>query len=125
MERNPVGWFEIYVNDMDRAKEFYETVLQATLTELPAPDWNGEMFAFPGNENAPGTSGALVKHEMGLPGPSGALLYFSSADCATEIGRVEAAGGKVLMPKFSIGDFGFCGIVSDTEGNTIGFHSMS
>ncbi|MCE7039875.1 VOC family protein [Dyadobacter sp. CY312] len=125
--QNPVGWFEIYVTDMDRARKFYETVLKVTLTELPAPEGMGEgqMFAFPGDMTAPGTSGALVKHEMGEPSATGTLLYFSCEDCATEIGRVEAAGGKVIAEKFSIGDFGFCGITSDTEGNTIGFHSMN
>lgn len=34
---NPVGWFEIYVNDMDRAKQFYQQVFQVTLTKLDSP----------------------------------------------------------------------------------------
>lgn len=124
--QNPVGWFEIYVTDINRAIKFYETVLQTTLTELPVPEGSGGgiMYAFPGNENEPGASGALVQHEMGVPSSTGTCIYFSCDDCAVEIGRVDAAGGKVLMPKFPIGDYGFCGVCADSEGNSIGFHSM-
>lgn len=124
--QNPVHWFEIYVTDMDRAKKFYETVLLTTLTEMPAPEGagGGLMFGFPYLENGPGSSGALVKHDMGTPSSSGSCLYFGCADCAVELGRVEAAGGQVNVPKFSIGEYGFCGLASDTEGNTIGFYSM-
>lgn len=125
-QMNPVGWFEIYVDDMARARKFYESVLAVTLTKLPVPpdSGGGEMWAFPWIQEAPNASGALVKHEMGKPSATGALLYFSSTDCTTELGRVEAAGGKVISPKFSIGEYGFIGLASDTEGNTIGFHSM-
>jgi len=123
---NPVGWFEIYVEDMSRARKFYETVLAQPLTDLPMPgsEKGMEMVGFPWVENAPNTSGALVKHPMGQPSATGTLVYFSCDDCATELSRVAAAGGKVLYEKFPIGEHGFCGIASDTEGNTIGFHSM-
>ncbi|MGB4772656.1 MAG: VOC family protein [Chitinophagaceae bacterium] len=126
MKPNAVAWFEIYVNDMPRAKKFYETVLATTLSHLPSPNEGdgGEMYAFPMDYEAPNASGALVKHPMGQPSATGTLVYFGSEDCATELGRVEAAGGKVQAPKFSIGEFGFIGIASDTEGNTIGFYSM-
>lgn len=122
---NPVTWFEIYVDDMARAKSFYETVLNITLSPLPAPEGTGggEMLAFPYVHGAVNCSGALVKHEMGKPSAVGSLLYFASEDCTTEMNRVEAAGGKVLQPKFSIGEFGYIAIAADSEGNTIGFHS--
>ena len=123
---NPVGWFEIYVEDMSRARKFYETVLAQPLTDLPMPgsEEGMEMVSFLWVENAPNTSGALVKHPMGQPSATGTLVYFSCDDCATELNRVAAAGGNVLHEKFPIGEHGFCGIASDTEGNTIGFHSM-
>ncbi len=123
---NPVGWFEIYVTDLPRAIHFYQTVLQTTLTELPTPDGagGGQMYAFPGDPHLPGAAGALVKHDMGFPSSKGTCIYFSCEDCAVEIGRVEAAGGQVLMAKFPIGDYGFCGVCADSEGNSIGFHSM-
>lgn len=123
---NVVTWFEIYVEDMARAKKFYEAVLGDELSDMQVPDdVGGEMASFPFIEGAPNTSGALVKHETGKPSSSGTLVYFACLDCAVELSRVEAVGGQVLAPKFSIGDYGFCGIAMDTEGNSIGFHSMT
>ncbi|BDS05770.1 glyoxalase [Oceaniferula spumae] len=130
-ERNPVGWFEIYVSDMDRAKKFYETMLDVTLEPLPSPDASVEMVAFPmlapddcGGE-APGAPGALAKMEGMSPGGSGTLVYFSCLDCADDESRVATAGGQVIKPKFSIGEYGFISLVMDTEGNMVGLHSTS
>ena len=132
--KNPFVWTEISVNDLDRARKFYETVLQIELSELPTPDTMQvdeddpnyfKMFAFPGDMmTGPGSSGTLVKSNMGKPGVGGTLVYFQSNDCAIELSRAEAAGGKVIAEKMSLGEYGFCGIVEDSEGNHIGFHSM-
>jgi hypothetical protein len=83
-----------------------------------------EMVFLPGDMDSPGISGSLVKSSMFKPGAGGTLNYFSCEDCATEISRVTDAGGKVLQGKMSIGQYGFCGICEDTEGNPIGFHSL-
>lgn len=127
MARNPFTWMEIYVSDMSRAQKFYETVLNIKMEALPMPEGMGEMemVSFPWAENEPGISGALVKMEGMGPGPGGSLPYFACQDCSVEESRVEAAGGKVCQAKMSIGNYGFCSIVMDTEGNTIGLHSMS
>lgn len=119
--RNPVGWFEIYVRDMDRARRFYEAVFQCTLERLNSPVI--EMYAFPMKPDLPGSSGALVKMEGVGPG-AGTIVYFSCVDCAEEASRVPAAGGKVFRPKFSIGQYGFVALVHDSEGNMIGLHSV-
>ena len=124
MNRNPVGWFEIYVQDMDRAKKFYEAVLRVELMKLESPDPEIEMQAFPMNMEGGGASGALAKMEGCLSGGMGTLIYFSCEDCANEASRVEAAGGKICKPKMSIGQYGFIALVTDTEGNMIGLHSM-
>lgn len=123
---NPVVWFEIYVQDMDRAKKFYSEVLKVKFEELPNPtDSSMEMMSFPSDMNAMGIGGALVKMEGALSSNgSGTIVYFGCEDCAVEESRVEENGGKVCQPKMSIGEYGFCSIISDTEGNTIGFHSM-
>ncbi|MGL2987753.1 VOC family protein [Flavobacterium sp. RSSA_27] len=122
---NAVTWFEIYVDSMERAQRFYETVLGYEMIPMPMPDEKfGQMVAFPWVEGAPNSSGALVKHEMGKPSATGTLVYFACSDCAEQLARVEGAGGKVIAPKFAIGEHGFCGLASDTEGNTIGFHSI-
>ena len=125
MKRNAVGWFEIYVQDMERAKQFYEAILDVELTKLDAPTPELEMFAFPMDMEAGGASGAIVKMKDCPSGGMGTLVYFSCADCAVEESRVEAAGGKICRPKMSIGQYGFISLVMDTEGNMIGLHSRN
>ena len=82
--KNPIGWFEIHVEDMARASAFYETVFQQTLTPMPAPEPNMEMRMLSGNMTMHGANGALVKHPMKKPSTQGVLVYFSCEDCATD-----------------------------------------
>jgi predicted enzyme related to lactoylglutathione lyase len=124
MKSNPVGWFEIYVQDMERARKFYETVFEGTLDRLSSPDAALEMWNFPMEMDKMGCGGALVKMEGYPSGGNSTLVYFSCADCAVEESRVEAAGGRVERGKMSIGQYGFISLVYDTEGNMIGLHSM-
>lgn len=122
---NPAVWFEIYVNDMERATKFYETVLNVKLQPMSDPaDEAMQMKAFPSAGENFGASGSLVKMEGMKGGGNGVMVYFGCEDCAVEESRVEAAGGNVYKPKMSIGEYGFCSIVADTEGNAIGLHSM-
>lgn len=121
---NAVGWFDIYVNDMKRAVTFYETVLSQKLEEMGDPTGETKMMSFPGDMKVYGAAGALVKSEHGRPGPGGTQVYFSVEDCAIQEARVVNAGGKVIRPKFSIGDFGWVTLCQDTEGNMFGFNSM-
>lgn len=123
-ERNPVGWFEIYVSDLPRARAFYEAMLGVKLEDLPSPDPAIEMAAFPMDEDKPGSCGALAKMHGCAPGPGGTLIYFSCLDCAEEEARAAEAGGDIIKPKFPIGEYGFITLLTDTEGNTIGLHSM-
>jgi len=124
--KNPFTWVEIYVDEMSRAQKFYETVLEIKLAEMPMPEGMGEMqmHSFPWTENGGNISGALVKSKDMSPGTGGTMVYFTCDDCSVEESRVEAAGGKVLQAKMSIGSYGFCTIIMDTEGNTVGLHSM-
>lgn len=122
---NPVIWFEIYVDDMSRARKFYETVLSVTLQNLTTDKSDMmDYFMFPWEEKAAGSSGALVKMKEVSPGGNGTMVYFASEDCEKEQNRVSAAGGEVLKPKFPIGEHGFISICRDTEGNVFGLHSM-
>jgi predicted enzyme related to lactoylglutathione lyase len=122
MKTNPVGWFEIYVQDMPRARAFYEAVFAGELQNLESPGI--EMWAFPMHDTDTGASGALVKMEGCPSGGNSTLVYFSCADCSVEASRAAANGGQVFKEKFSIGPHGFIAPVSDTEGNMIGLHSM-
>jgi uncharacterized protein len=121
---NVIGWFDIYVNDMERAVSFYETVLQKKLDPIGDPTGETQMMSFPADMNLYGASGALVKSNYSRPGIGGTLMYFSVEDCSQEESRVVAAGGKVVRPKFSIGEFGWVTLCEDTEGNMIGLNSM-
>lgn len=124
MAYNPVNWFELYVQDMVRAKAFYTAVFGLPLTQLDSPIPGMELWSFPMEQNAPGATGALVKMEGKDPGGGGTLIYFSCADCSVEAAKAAANGGQIFREKFPIGPYGFIALVFDTEGNMIGLHSM-
>lgn len=119
---NAVGWFEIYVQDIPRAKAFYESVFSVKLEKLPSPDI--EMWTFPIDAEGKGASGALVKMPGFPSGGNSVLIYFTSDDCAVEEGRIGKFGGRVERQKMSIGEYGFITLAFDTEGNMIGIHSL-
>lgn len=120
--RHPVGWFEIYVQDMDRAKAFYEKTFDVTLQHLPTGGL--DMWMWPMNHDAPGCTGALVKMEGKDSGVGGVIIYFPGEDCGAMAARAEQNGGRIQKPKSPIGEHGFIALVLDTEGNMIGLHSM-
>ena len=121
--RNPVGWFELYVQEMDRAKAFYQNTFQITLEHLETnPDI--ELWAFPMQSDNPGCAGALAKMDGKDSGAGGTIIYFSCADCAVEAARAVKNGGRIQKEKLSIGQYGFIALIYDTEENMIGLHSM-
>lgn len=122
---NPVGWFEIYTEDIERAATFYKTVLGSEFEDMTDPTDSGmQMKSFASNTEAYGTGGALVKMDDFKPGVGGTLVYFAVEDCAKEESRVVAAGGEVVQLKQALGEFGFMSLCKDTEGNMFGLHSM-
>lgn len=118
---NPVCWFDVHVSNLEKAKAFYETVLDVKLTDLPI-EW-GKQATFPFEEGGSNTTGALVETEEVKANGNNTVIYFYSEDCTTEEAKVEEAGGKLIRPKTSIGEFGFISLFSDLDGNTIGLHS--
>ena len=121
---NAVGWFDIYVSELDRATAFYETVLGCKLEPMGDPTGTSQMMSFPADMSAYGAAGALTKSAPASPGVGGTVIYFSSPDVAVEEARVVEAGGAVIRPKFSIGEFGWVSLCQDTEGNMFGMNSM-
>lgn len=120
---NPVCWFDINVSNLERAKSFYETVLDIKLTDLPI-EW-GKQSTFPFDQQGPNATGALVeKQEINANG-NNTVIYFASEDCITEEARVEKAGGKIIRSKMPIGEFGYISLFADLDGNTIGLHSRN
>jgi predicted enzyme related to lactoylglutathione lyase len=125
IKHNVVGWFEIPVTDMERAIRFYEAVFEIKITRQQVG--NDDMAFFPWVENSIGSGGALVCNpDFYKPSPQGTLVYFTafSGDVSVELGRVEEAGGQVLMPKKLIApEVGYMALFLDTEGNRIALHS--
>ena len=123
--KNPMCWFEIYVEDMPRAKQFYETVLEIQLSQLVSPDpQNTEMWLFPSKKDEYGATGTLVKMPGVAAGGNSTIIYFCSEDCAIEQARIAAAGGHLHQSKTAIGNYGHIVLGVDTEGNLFGIHSM-
>lgn len=124
MKANAGVYFEIYVQDMPRARKFYEAVFQRELKHLESPLPGLEMYQFEGDLDKYGSSGALVKMSGVPSGGMGTVVYFGCQDCAVEAERVVKNGGQIERPKTSIGQYGFIVLARDTEGNMIGLHSM-
>lgn len=118
---NPVGWFEIPVVDIDRAAKFYAAALGY---ETARQDLFGQKFGFfpMGDCSQPGTSGALISNPNVKPSVSGTTVYFRFPALDPVIASVEKAGGKIMIPRMSIGEFGFMAQFEDSEGNRIGLH---
>ena len=121
---NAVGWFDIYVDDLDRATAFYEAVLGVRLEAMSDPTGETRMMSFPAEMSQYGAGGALSKSEHARPGPGGTVIYFMAEDCAVNTARVAEAGGRIVRPKFPIGEFGWVALCQDTEGNIFGLNSM-
>ncbi len=120
-----VGWFEIPVTNIERAKTFYDTVFGV---EVQIQDFGGTLMGwFPFAEGKLGVSGSLIQNKSYVPSESkGVLIYFSSKDVNTEINRVVEAGGKIVQPKTQISpDIGYMALFIDCEGNRIALHSRA
>ncbi len=123
IQTNPVNWFEIPVSDLRRAKRFYEALLDL---ELELNEFGPlKMAWFPINQGLPGATGALVKGERYTPSHSGTLVYLTVKEIEEMLSRVKSHGGKVLLPKTGIGDYGFIAHFEDTEGNRVALHAKS
>lgn len=123
MEHNMIGWFEIPVIDMDRAKKFYEEVFDI---EIQIQDFQGTLMGwFPFSESKPGAAGSLIKNKAYSPSEDkGVLIYFSATDISAQLKKVLELGGKVLQAKSLISeDVGYMGLFVDSEGNRIALHT--
>jgi predicted enzyme related to lactoylglutathione lyase len=122
---NILNWFEISVSDIARAKKFYETIFSIQMEEM---DMMGmKMVSFPYDYMNGKLSGALVQSDMHKPSADGVKVYFNgNPDLDVALSKVEAAGGKVIMPKSKISDdIGHMAFFIDTEGNAVALHSQS
>ena len=123
--KNAISWFEIPATDLNRATQFYETIFGITLTPMDTPDI--KLRIFPLEDMMTGVGGALAD-SGGFHKPSstdGPLLYLNAnPDVQNVIDKVEAAGGKIVVPKMEIPGYGFMAVFLDSEGNRIALHSI-
>ena len=116
------NWFEIPVKDLDRAIKFYEKVFDVKLS--PEEMGGMKMALFPYTQDAPGAAGSLIRGKSYEPSHAGTVVYFSVEDIPETLRRINSNGGKTLMPKTAIGQYGFIAQYEDTEGNRLALHSM-
>jgi len=121
-KENSLNWFEIPAADIKRAVKFYETVFSIT---MPQMEMGGSMAFFPADMEGGKVGGALVQSPMHKPSTEGAIIYLNgNPDLDIALGKVEKAGGKIVMPKTKITDeIGFMAFFTDTEGNKVAMHS--
>ncbi len=122
MTTTAINWFEIPVRDMDRAQRFYETLLGTTLRREQIGPNALAVFGY----DEPATGGALVMGDGYAPGADGPLVYLACGEAIdAALGRLEAAGGRVVMPKVTLpAGMGCYAHVADSEGNRVGLHAM-
>ncbi len=124
--KNAINWFEIPVTNFKRAKSFYQTILDTTMEVMEMPEFKATMAFFPCDQEAGGAGGSIIKSPDLVPGSTGSLIYLNGGDnLAVPLARVEKAGGKVAVPKTSLGAHGFFATFIDTEGNAVAFHSKN
>ena len=121
---NALNWFEISVSDIARAKKFYETIFDISMTDTQEM-MGMKMTFFPADTMNGKVSGGLVEGPMHKPSTDGAKIYLNgNPDLDIALGKVEAAGGQVAMPKTKISDeIGYMAFFIDTEGNGMALHS--
>tara|TARA_R110002050_G_scaffold74772_3_gene160096 strand:- start:16480 stop:16857 length:378 start_codon:yes stop_codon:yes gene_type:complete len=122
--KNAINWFEIPVKNYERAKGFYSTILNIEITDHHMPEQNTKYGVFPYDKDNNGIGGGLIKAKGQTPTTNGPTIYLNGGDdLSISLNKIEAAGGKVLMPKTDIGENGFMAQFTDTEGNRMALHS--
>ncbi len=118
-----INWFEIPAENYERAKAFYSSVLDIEIVDTPMPESKYGMLPYDHDNN--GVGGGIIEMKGMVPTTDGPLIYLNGGDdLSVPLARVEASGGKIVMPKTAIGENGFMAQIIDTEGNKMALHSM-
>lgn len=119
---NVLNWFEIPATDINRAVKFYTQVIGGEFQQMEMMGYKMAFFPMEGE----GVGGALVEGEGYKPTLEGAVVYLNgNDDLSIPLSKVEAAGGKIIMPKTKItDDIGYMAFFIDSEGNRVAFHSQ-
>lgn len=122
---NSLNWFEIPATDINRAKSFYENIFGMNMESMEMMGM--KMAMFPAEQGSGKASGGLCQSDMHTPSQQGAMIYLNANPAMDNVvNRIEAAGGKVLMPKTQISpEIGYMAFFTDSEGNKVGLHSQN
>lgn len=121
---NAINWFEIPVKDFDRAKTFYTTIMGEEITEVPM-EAGMRYGVFPHDKDKGVGGGIIAANGQQNPSIDGVTIYLNGGeDLSAPLAKIEAAGGKVVLPKTAIGEDGFMAQFLDTEGNKLALHSL-
>jgi uncharacterized protein len=116
-------WVEIPVKDIERALRFYQAVFQLEPTDISTDDVR-RTAVLVDNTQAGGAGISLDQTSNFEPSDKGTLVYLDAGtDLTDHLGRVEAAGGKIIEQKTSMGAAGFYATIRDTEGNVVALYS--
>jgi predicted enzyme related to lactoylglutathione lyase len=125
--KNAISWFEIPTSNLERAQQFYETILQTQLVDMNMPGMPMRMFPVEDPMDPHAVSGALV-HAPGFSEPTqqGCMVYLNAnPDVQLVLDRIEAAGGSIVVPKTLISEeIGHMAVFIDSEGNRVALHSV-
>ncbi|MEI6815227.1 MAG: VOC family protein [Bacteroidota bacterium] len=123
---NALNWFEIPATDIARAKKFYETIFEITMDDM-GEMMGMKMLGFPSEMGNGKASGGLVLGPMHKPSMDGCVIYLNANPSIQKVlDRIEAAGGKVVMPATQISpEIGFMAFFIDTEGNRMALHAQN
>lgn len=125
MLTHAVSWFEIPVIDFERAKKFYETILDFEMPENIMGETRMGFLLF--DFKSGGIGGAICHGEGYEPSDKGALVYLNGGeDLNVVLQRVENAGGTIVLPKTHINnEIGHFAVFLDPEGNRLALHSRN
>ena len=118
------NWFELPVNDMERAKEFYASIFDIQMADNMEMGTSVMSF-FPFETDASGATGTLIKQESYIPSQQGVLIYFSVTEINDVLPRITSNGGKIINEKMPIGEHGFVAHFEDCEGNKVALHQQA
>lgn len=119
-QHNSLNWFEIPATDLDRAIAFYQQLLG---TVRKGTFFGAELGLFEADVKNGGIGGSIVVRQDMQPSTQGSVIFLNTNGRLDEaLAAVESAGGKILVPKMSLGDFGWSAIILDSEGNRVGLH---
>jgi hypothetical protein len=123
--KNALNWFEIPVENFDRAKSFYEKILKQSIKEENLGEqFQGMRMGFFNFDMESGVGGSIMYNPMVKPSAGGTIVYLNvDGDIDGTISRIVPSGGKICMPKMEIPPHGSIALFNDTEGNTVGLHS--